>query len=146
MKKLFSRLFLCMVLSTACFSQQKAKQKTHPPAPIIEQKPEPEVVPPYEGNLLKFAETLGSLSLLSSICSSDNSTNSETWRLKAKELLDAEGTSENRKRRFVASFNQGFNSYYEVYRVCTPNAELAKERLLSEGARLGRDLSSRFGN
>ncbi len=146
MIKLGVWLFLLITLCAPGFSQQKAKPKAPPPAPPVEQKPVPEVPPPYENDLLKFATTLGSLSLLSSLCTNDSSTSGEIWRSKAQELLNSEGASENRKKLFIASFNQGFNSYSEVYRICTPNAEFAKERLLQDGAKLGRELSNRFGN
>ena len=146
MIKLGVSLLLLVTLSTPSFCQQKTKPKAQPPAPIVEQKPAPDVLPPYETDLLKLATTLGSLSLLSSVCTSDNSTSAAIWRSKAEELLKSEGASEHRKKLFIASFNQGFNSYLEVYHICTSNAELAKERLLKDGAKLGRELSSRFGN
>ncbi len=127
------------------FAEQKPKLKPAP-TPIVEQK-QPEIIPPYEGAILKLAETLGSLSFLSSVCADETSTtSSDVWRIKAKQFLETEGASESRKQVFIGHFNRGFNSYSQVYHHCTPNATLAKQRLLDEGAKLTRELSNRFGN
>jgi uncharacterized protein (TIGR02301 family) len=136
-------LFIC---NSASFAQQKTKIKPAP-APIIETKPAVEIIPPYEGSILKLAETLGSLSILSSICADEPSaTSGDIWRAKAEQLLEIEGASQSRKQVFIGNFNRGFNSYAQVYHHCTPNAILAKQRLLDEGTKLTRELSSRFGN
>jgi uncharacterized protein (TIGR02301 family) len=136
-------LFFCAIPS---FAEQKIKAKQALPTPIIEQKP-PEFIPPYEGSVLKLAETLGSLSFLSLLCEeTQNATSSDVWRIKAQQLIETENASETRKKAFIGNFNNGFNSYSQVYHHCTPNAMLAKQRLLDEGAKLTRELSNRFGN
>ncbi len=125
--------------------EQKAPAKTVTPAEP-EQKPA-DPTPPYEQLLLKLAETMGSLSFLSGLCEgSDSSTGASVWRAKAQQLLESEGTNPTRKQLFIGSFNRGFNGYGEVYRSCTPNALLAKERLIEEGAKQTREIASKFGN
>jgi uncharacterized protein (TIGR02301 family) len=145
MKKLFLFMLVLVSFSLPSFAEQKTKVKPAP-APIVEQK-QPEIIPPYEGAILKLAETLGSLSFLSSVCADETSTtSSDVWRIKAQQLLETEGASESRKQVFIGNFNRGFNSYAQIYHHCTPNATLAKQRLLDEGAKLTRELASRFGN
>lgn len=145
----FMVAFVCCLVSIFAhpsFAQQKTKIKPAP-APIIDTKPAVENIPPYEGSILKLAETLGSLSILSSICADEPSaTSGDIWRAKAEQLLETEGASQSRKQVFIGNFNRGFNSYAQVYHHCTPNAILAKQRLLDEGTKLIRELSSRFGN
>ncbi len=143
MKK--SIVIMCILTcSQPSLAQKKPLQK---PAPIIEQKPV-ELAPPYEGSLLSLSETMGSLSFLSTLCEpqTDEATTGKVWRIKAQQLLEAEGVSEPRKRIFIGRFNAGYNSYAQIYRTCTDNAVLAKSRLLEQGAKLTSELTSRYGN
>ncbi|MFG1461565.1 TIGR02301 family protein [Xanthobacter sp. DSM 24535] len=99
--------------------------------------------PPYETDMLKLAELLGGLHYLRPLCGM--SAESQSWRLQMQDLLDAEQPSEDRKAKLIAAFNQGYSSYAQVYRVCTPAATAAVQRQLAEGAKLAHDIVVRFG-
>jgi len=99
--------------------------------------------PPYEADLLKLSELLGALHYLRPLCGV--STEGATWRSEMQAFLDAEQPSEARKAKIIAAFNQGYTSYAQVYRTCTPAAALAVQRQLEEGARLSHEIVVRFG-
>lgn len=101
-----------------------------------------EAVAPYEGPMLRLAETLGALTFLRDLCGAGDG---PQWRERMQALLDAEGASEARRARLAGAFNRGFQGYAATYRVCTPNAELALSRRLAEGRKLSRDLAARWG-
>lgn len=99
--------------------------------------------PPYETDLLKLAELLGGLHYLRPLCGI--SPESQAWRLEMQGLIDAEQPSDARKAKLIASFNQGYSSYAQVYRTCTPAAALAVQRQLEEGAKLAHEIVVRYG-
>ncbi len=103
--------------------------------------------PPYEPQIIKLAEIMGSLAFLSELCGPPAGVQqSDIWRQKAQQFLNAEPMSEARKQRFAGAYNRGLQGYKLVYRSCTPNARLSVERLLSDGAKLTRELVGRFGS
>ncbi|MGA8601103.1 MAG: TIGR02301 family protein, partial [Beijerinckiaceae bacterium] len=67
------------------------------------------------------------------------------WRTKMAALLDAEAKTQTRRERLAGAFNRGFRGYEVIYRTCTPNAETVIARYLSEGERIARDISYRYG-
>ncbi|MEP9376788.1 TIGR02301 family protein [Aquabacter sp. CN5-332] len=99
--------------------------------------------PPYETDLLKLAELLGGLHYLRPLCGI--SPEGQTWRLEMQALIEAEQPSDVRKGKLIASFNQGFSSYAQVYRTCTPAAALAVQRQIEEGSKLAHDIVVRYG-
>ena len=98
---------------------------------------------PYDGDLLRLAEILGSLQFLRGICSLNEG---QRWRDQMQALLDAEAPSGERRDRLIASFNRGYRGFQQSYRVCTPAAELAIRRFLDEGARITHDLTARYAD
>lgn len=124
----------------------------HPtPGPKAQQKKAPETakVPteerpvPYDKDLARLAELLGALHYLRPLCGNPDR---DRWRGEMQDLLDTEQPSPERKDRLVASFNRGYQSYELTYRNCTASANLAIGRSLDEGAKLARDIATRFGN
>ena len=97
---------------------------------------------PFEGQLVRLAEVLGSLHYLRNLCGED----SGTWRDRMQALLEAENPDEARRARLVASFNRGYRSYEGTYSNCTESAIEAIDRFVREGEALSRDTASRFGN
>ena len=96
----------------------------------------------YEQNLLRLAEILGSLHYLRNLCGE----NGAAWRQEMEKLLESEKPDEQRKARFVASFNRGYRSFETVYTSCTPSALESVRRYMKEGEALTRDVASRYGN
>jgi uncharacterized protein (TIGR02301 family) len=98
--------------------------------------------PPYEPQLLRLSEIVGALSFLHPLCSGKSEDN---WRVRMTTLIEAEASTPQRRERLAGAYNRGFREYGQVYRRCTPAAELAITRFLDEAATLTRDLSSRYG-
>ena len=55
---------------------------------------------------------------------------------RAKELMDTEGSSALRRAKLTRSFNNGYRSYSRTYNSCTPSAQTAISRFLTEGAEI----------
>lgn len=119
--------------------QPKAQKK----APDEAKAPEPERPVPYDGDLSRLAELLGALHYLRPLCGEQDH---ERWRKEMQDLLETEQPSPGRKDKLVASFNHGYQSYEFTYRHCTPSANLAIDRSLDEGAKLARDIATKYGN
>ena len=111
------------------------------PAPAAPQG-DPDGLPPYEPQLERLAERLGTLALLRDLCG-DGDANEFRNRMAA--LLDAEAHTGIRRSRLAGAFNHGFQGYAASYRSCTASARLVIARSLAEADRLTRDLASRFG-
>lgn len=97
---------------------------------------------PFEPQLLRLAEILGSLHYLRNLCGEEG----QEWRGRMEALLEAEEPDETRRARFVARFNRGYRSYANTYSTCTASAVEAITRYMEEGEALTRDTASRFGN
>ena len=98
---------------------------------------------PFDGELQRLAEILGTLHYLRGICGSNEGLK---WRNEMQALIDAETPSGDRRARMISGFNRGYNGFQQTYRTCTPAADLAIQRYLQEGARIARDITARYGN
>src|SRR5262249_41625078 len=99
---------------------------------------------PFDGALLRLSEILGGLHYLRGIC---NPTEGPKWRNEIRELITAEPPAgPPRRAHMMASFNRGYRGFQQVYRTCTPAADLAIRRYLDEGAKLSRDVTARYAN
>jgi uncharacterized protein (TIGR02301 family) len=98
---------------------------------------------PYDGDLQRLAEILGSLQFLRTICAANEG---QKWRNEMQALLDAEVPPGERRRKIVANFNRGYRTYQQTYRTCTPAADIAIRRYLEEGAKIAREITARYAN
>lgn len=98
---------------------------------------------PFDADLQRFAEILGSLHYLRNICGANEG---QKWRNEMQALADAETPSGERRARLIASFNRGYHGFQQTYRTCTPAATLAIKRYLAEGSKISRDLTARYAN
>ena len=98
---------------------------------------------PFDGDLQRLAEILGTLHYLRGICGNNEGLK---WRNEMQALIDAETPSGDRRARMIAAFNRGYNGFQQTYRTCTPAAEIAVRRYLEEGARISRDITARYAN
>lgn len=99
--------------------------------------------PPYDPDLTRLSEILGALHYLRPLCGAKDE--GQKWRNEMQALLDAEQPSDSRKGRLIAAFNRGYSSFSQVYRACTPAAELAVRRQMEESAKLAHDIVVRYG-
>jgi uncharacterized protein (TIGR02301 family) len=120
----------------AAAPKQDAKTGEQAPRPV-------ETPPPYEGDFSRLAEILGALHYLGPLCGDSEK---ERWRSEMQGLLETEQPSNERRERIVGSFNRGYQSYEQTYRNCTPAADVVIHRFLEEGARLSRDIATRYGS
>lgn len=98
------------------------------------------VDPPYQAQMERLAEILGSLYILAPMCGRAEI----DWRAQVADLIALDEPDADRRARLVGSFNAGYEAYARFYRTCTPSAEIAISRLLSEGEGLARDIHSRY--
>ena len=98
---------------------------------------------PYDGDLERLAEILGSLQYLRAVCGANEG---QKWRNEMQALIDAEAPSGDRRRKIVAGFNRGYRGFQQTYRTCTPAAGVAIRRYLAEGAKIARDITARYAN
>jgi uncharacterized protein (TIGR02301 family) len=124
---------------------QPQAQPPQPAAPASPQAAAPQVEPPpapYEKDLLRLAEVMGSLAFLRSLCTAADA---PEWPRRMQALLDAEGTTPGRRERIAGAYNRGFGAFGLTYRVCTPSAVEATNRYIKEGDQITRNLVTRYG-
>lgn len=97
---------------------------------------------PYENNLLRLAEILGSLQYLRNLCGEKG----DQWREAMEALLITENPGPDRRAQLVARFNRGYRAYSDMYHTCTASATEAIARYMKEGQELSGGTASRFGN
>jgi len=98
---------------------------------------------PFDGELQRLAEILGTLHYLRGICGNNEGAK---WRSQMQALIDAETPSGDRRARMIAGFNRGYNGFQQTYRTCTPAALVAIRRYIDEGSKISRDLTARYAN
>lgn len=116
----------------------QASVPAQPSAPPQQERPAP-----YDHDLQRLSEILGSLHFLRGIC---NSNEGQKWRTEAQALIDAEAPTGDRHDAMVASFNRGYHGFQQSYRSCTPAANVVIRRYLVEGAKIARDITARYAN
>jgi uncharacterized protein (TIGR02301 family) len=88
---------------------------------------------PYDERLMRLSEILGAVHYLRELCGANDG---QAWRDRMKELMDAEGSTALRRAKLTRSFNNGYRSYSRTYNSCTPSAQTAISRFLTEGAEI----------
>lgn len=133
---MIARLVLALFVAVAPAAAQ-TRGKAPEAAPPAAEPP-----PAYEPQLLRLAEIMGALAFLRDLCPPRDG---EAWRGRMAALLEAEAASGQRRERLAGAFNRGFRGFELTSRDCTPAAEAAIARYIEEGARLTREISSRYG-
>jgi uncharacterized protein (TIGR02301 family) len=96
--------------------------------------------PPYEPQMERLAEIMGSLYFLAPICAGST----VDWRGELADLVTKDQPDEDRQQRLFGAFNGGYQAFARLYRTCTPSAEEALTRLLIEAEATARDIHTRF--
>jgi uncharacterized protein (TIGR02301 family) len=97
----------------------------------------------FDTDLSRLAEILGALHYLRNVCGANEG---QKWRDQMQALIEAEGQSPERRAKLSAAFNQGYRGFQQTYRSCTPAADLAIRRYLTEGAKIAREVTARYTN
>jgi uncharacterized protein (TIGR02301 family) len=134
-----------VLLPPAPKAQPQVQPKLGAPAqPQAPPKPPPQMSPaPYDRDLQRLSEILGSLHFLRGICGSNEG---QKWRSEAQALIEAEAPIGERREQMIASFNRGYRAFEQSYHSCTPAANFAIRRYLEEGAKIARDITARYAN
>ena len=106
------------------------QQRQAPPAPPPP-KPQTSDDRPYDMQLFRLAEILGTLHYLRELCGANEG---QVWREHMRELAASEGTSALRRAKLVESFNRGYRDYSRTYRTCTQPALLAIQRYMDQAS------------
>jgi uncharacterized protein (TIGR02301 family) len=96
--------------------------------------------PPYQRQMERLAEIMGSLYFLQPLCAAGVT----DWRAEMAELISLDEPDEDRRQRLAGAFNVGYTAYSRFHRACTPAAREALTRLLGEAERTARDIHTRF--
>lgn len=97
----------------------------------------------YDDRLLRLSEILGAVHYLRELCGANEG---QYWRDRMRDLMDAEGSTALRRAKLTRAFNQGYRSYSRTYNTCSPSAQTAITRFLSEGSELSDGLLKAFPN
>lgn len=92
---------------------------------------------PYDEKLMRLSEILGAVHYLRELCGANEG---QYWRDRMRELTDAEGSTALRRAKLARAFNQGYRSYSRTYNTCSPSAQTAIMRFLTEGTQLSEAL------
>lgn len=96
--------------------------------------------PPYQRQMERLAEIMGSLYFLQPLCQAGDT----DWRAQMDELITLDEPDEDRRQRLAGAFNSGYTAYSRFHRACTPAAREALTRLLGEAERTAKDIHTRF--
>jgi uncharacterized protein (TIGR02301 family) len=143
-KRALAALFLAMLATSPETLLAQARRPAQPQQRPAEPPPaEPESpAPPYEPQLLKLAEIIGSLAYLRTLCETREA---QDWRERMAALLESEGRSPQRRERLASAYNRGYRAYSATHRTCSDGSQEASARLAQEGEKLAKTLASRFG-
>lgn len=98
------------------------------------------VDPPYQGDMERLSEIMGSLYFLQPLCKAGN----VDWRQQASDLINLDQPDDDRRQRLAGAFNNGYTGFARFYRACTDSAREALTRLLVEAEKLARGMHSRY--
>ncbi|HEY4201117.1 MAG TPA: TIGR02301 family protein [Devosiaceae bacterium] len=98
------------------------------------------VDPPYQAEMERLAEVMGSLYFLDPLCQAQ----STDWRAQAESLINADQPDDDRRQRLAGAFNKGYTAFSRLYRSCTASAHEALVRLLTEAGTTAGDIHSRY--
>ena len=108
--------------------------------PTVLVQPARAVDPPYEPQMERLSEILGSLYFLNPLCKPGGA----DWRKELADLVTLDQPDDDRRQRLYGAFNSGYQAYSRLYTQCTPSAQEALARLLAEAENLARDIHTRF--
>ena len=135
-------LFLVVGASLTSASAASPSVPALPPIAPRAPTPAPEAIaPPYEAQIERLAELMGTLAYLRRLCGESDA---GEWHDKMTGLLEAEAKTSDRKLRLAGSYNQGFSGYQLTHRTCTAASQAVIKRSLGEGERLAHELSMGF--
>jgi uncharacterized protein (TIGR02301 family) len=119
---------LTAVIATPSMAQSPLGTSKTQAAPALVKPPSSDDRP-YDNQLFRLAEILGTLHYLRELCGANEG---QVWREHMRELVSSEGTNALRRAKLVESFNRGYRDYSRTYRACTPPALVAIQRFIDQ--------------
>lgn len=119
-------LLLLVFASVLPFSQGVAQQSN---------------VPPYQTELLRLSELVGSLHFLTLLCAKEDG---DIWRERMQQLMEAEGKSELQRAKLTAYFNRGFDDLRAIHRKCSDSSRTIMTLYLDEADALIETITTRY--
>jgi len=98
--------------------------------------------PPYDKDMQRLAEILGSVHYLRQLCNADEG---QTWRTMMQQLIEAENPSPERRAKLIDSFNRGYRGFEQTYHACTETAVWVIDNYMAEGADIAQRIATRYG-
>ncbi|MEM8878832.1 MAG: TIGR02301 family protein [Pseudomonadota bacterium] len=98
---------------------------------------------PYDGELERLSEILGSVHYLRALCGAEEG---QKWRARMQALIDAEDPSIRRRARMVNAFNRGYRGFQRTHSECTENSRLLIDRFMREASQISSLIATRYGN
>lgn len=98
--------------------------------------------PGYRADLLRLAELMGSLGHLETVCGDPDA---GVWRDQMSSLVAAQAMPAEERRDYVGAFNRGYETFANIHRSCTAQAQFAIERYLAEGVVITDRLEAAYG-
>lgn len=142
MNAMTAAIAILFLSATSAVCAGPAQPKAAPSAPV-EQAPPAAKPAPYDAQLTRLAEVMGSIAYLRSLCGASV----EDWRADMRRLMDSDTANEpSRRQRLTAAFNRGYRSFAALHTSCTEAARDAELRYRNEGATLAAEIAGRFGN
>lgn len=135
MRTIFASIFAGSLLASLALAQEAA---IGPPLPPPSTAP----IAPYDKQLLRLSEVLGSLHYLRALCETGEG---NRWRDAMNNIITLESPPPARRSRLISRFNRGFRALDETYTICTPSARMAADRYLNEGEELTSGIVRRYG-
>ena len=108
---------------------------------LLAASPARAIDPPYQQEMERLSEILGSLYFLTPLGKPEAKSD---WRGEMADLISLDEPDDDRRQRLTGAFNAGFEAYARLYRVCTVSAQQALSRLLVEAEKTARDIHSRY--
>jgi len=99
------------------------------------------VDPPYQAEMERLSEIMGSLYFLEPLCKPQSTSD---WRAQMGDLISLDEPDDDRRQRLAGAFNSGYEAYARLYRACTASAQQALSRLLVEAEKTARDIHARY--
>lgn len=119
-------------------------EPVHAQAPLERPSTEATATTPYDKQLNRLSEILGTVTYLRNLCAERSE---PQWRAAMEKLLTVDaGTEPARKQQLTAAYNRGYRAFGALHTACTDAVRQTDSEYRAEGATLIKEMTNRFGN
>lgn len=139
MNRLLTITIAVALAAAGSFEATAAQQQPAEAPPAEAAKPAP-----YDDQLTRLSEILGSLDFIRNLCAEKPE---PQWKSMMNALLESDAKDEaERKARLTAAFNRGYHAFAAIQTGCSAPLRQVADRYRIEGATLATEIAARFGN